>query len=314
MTFGALLATALGPAPTAVGATIQFVNVGNPGNAADTTGYGAVGYSYEISKYEITNAQYAEFLNLKDPAGNNTLGLYNQGLTFPFSRIEYRPELANGLKYRVAEGANNLPVTWIDWYNAARFANWLNNGQGNADTESGAYTLLGGTHIPANATSITRNPGTRIALPSENEWYKAAYYDPSTGNYFLYPTSSNSAPISSPPTNALNAANYFGDVTPVGSYSGTTSPYGLFDMAGNVDEWNETLAPSSSFRGVRTGAALPGNANLLRSTSRGDYAASLGSHFIGFRVVSVPEPSTALLTLAALATIGVRRLLRHKSI
>ena len=43
--------------------SIDWVTVGDPGNTSDTTGFGSVGYSYQISKYEVTNAQYTEFLN-----------------------------------------------------------------------------------------------------------------------------------------------------------------------------------------------------------------------------------------------------------
>jgi sulfatase modifying factor 1 len=81
----------------------------------------------------------------------------------------------------------------VSFYDTLRFANWLNNGQGSGDTETGAYTLLGGTQTPSNGTTVTRNPGATIALPSDNEWYKAAYYDASSTDYFLHPTRSNAA-------------------------------------------------------------------------------------------------------------------------
>ena len=48
----------------------------------------------------------------------------------------------NGSKYSIISGLGNRPVNWVSWYDAIRFANWLNNGQGNGDTESGSYTLL----------------------------------------------------------------------------------------------------------------------------------------------------------------------------
>jgi hypothetical protein len=57
---------------------IDYITVGNVGNAADATGYGAVGYQYQIGKYEVTNAQYAEFLNAK--AKTNNYGLYNSNM------------------------------------------------------------------------------------------------------------------------------------------------------------------------------------------------------------------------------------------
>ena len=72
----------------------------------------------------------------------------------------------------------NKPINFVNFFDALRLANWVNNGQGSADTETGAYTLLGGTAVPSNATTVTRNSGATWFLPSENEWYKAAYYDP----------------------------------------------------------------------------------------------------------------------------------------
>src|SRR5688572_11998932 len=90
-----------------------------------------------------------------------------------------------------------------------RFVNWLNNGQGAADTESGAYTLLGGTDTPTNGSTVTRNASTAIALPSEDEWYKAAYYDPASESYFDYPMSSDATPACTASTAAPNAANCY---------------------------------------------------------------------------------------------------------
>lgn len=52
---------------------LEWVNVGDPGNQPDKTGYGTVAYEFQISKYEITSEQYAEFLNAlavkSDPHG-----------------------------------------------------------------------------------------------------------------------------------------------------------------------------------------------------------------------------------------------------
>lgn len=127
--------------------TIAWTPVGNPGNAADPVAgslYGAVGYSYEIDKYDVTNSQYVEFLNAKDPTGADPLQLYNSNMSGPFNRggINYTSGAANGSKYSVISGDGNHPVNWVTWYDAIRFANWVNNGQGNSSTETGAYTLL----------------------------------------------------------------------------------------------------------------------------------------------------------------------------
>ena len=208
---------------------IEFVAVGNPGNAPDTVvmgdgtaGYGSVPYSYQIDKYDVTNSQYADFLNTKDPSGTNTLGLWNSLMADPrLGGINFSAGNAAARKYTPTAGRENRPVNYETWYDAIRFANWLNNGQGSGDTESGAYTLVGNTPIPTNGDSVTRNAGAKVFLPSESEWYKAAYYDPATSSYFQYGTSSNSTPIASgpTPTGIANHANFVrggpGDLTDV---------------------------------------------------------------------------------------------------
>jgi formylglycine-generating enzyme required for sulfatase activity len=290
--------------------TIQWSPVGNAGNANDpTTGnlYGGVGYNYNIGTYDVTNSQYVEFLNAKDPTGADPLQLYNSSMSSPFNRggINYSAAAANGSKYSIISGDGSHPVNWVSWYDAIRFANWLNNGQGNASTETGAYTLLGGTPVPTNANTITRNAGATIFLPSESEWYKAAYYNPATHSYFQYPTSSNTIPTASVPTGVINSAN-FNDVvnnpTDVGAYTGTTSVYGAYDMGGNVDQWNEALVgPERVLRGGDFADPLSGG-TLSSSFRSGDLPASEDGQ-AGFRLSMVPEPSS--IVLAALGLVGL---------
>ena len=283
--------------------TMAWSTVGNAGNANDGTGFGAVGYAYNIGTKDVTNSQYAEFLNTKDPTGANTLGLWNGNMAATFGGINFNPGNANGNKYTLISGAQNHPVNFETWYDTIRFANWLNNGQGSGDTESGAYTLLGGTPTPSNGLSIARNAGATIFLPSENEWYKAAYNIPGGSTYNLYPTSSSLTPNASGPTATPNSANYnnaVNNLTDVGAYSGTTSPYGAFDMGGNVYQWNEALIGSS--RGLRGGSFNNSSIGLL-SSSRNGLVPSNGGFSIGFRVAMVPEPSS--LMLAAFGFIGL---------
>lgn len=302
--------------------TIAWSPVGNSGNAADTTvmndgttGYGAVHYAYNIGTYDVTASQYVEFLNAKDSSGANTLGLYNTNMSQPaIAGISFNASNANGTKYGVISERGNHPANYITWYNAIRFANWLNNGQGNGDTETGAYTLLGGTPTPSNGNSITRNAGATIFLPNENEWHKAAYYNPGTSSYFKYPTSSDTTPTPSSPTTTPNSANYSNlpdRLTDVGAYSGTTSPYGAFDLGGNVWQWNENLF-NGPFRGMRGGGFSSPSVNLL-SSNRGNSFLPSGesSTDIGFRLASVSEPSS--MALAAMAGLfGLTTAARRK--
>jgi formylglycine-generating enzyme len=205
-----------------VAVTIATVPVGSPGNAPDlATGslYGAVPYNYRIGTYDVTNAQYAEFLNANDPTGADPLLLIpslvdNLG---PAGGINYNSGAASGSKYSVISGEGNHPVNYVNWYDAIRFANWLNNGQPvytteptatNNATENGSYRLQRYLPTQYDDISITRNPGATVFLPSENEWYKAAYYNLATSSYFRYPTSSNTAPTAEAPPGGNNSANY----------------------------------------------------------------------------------------------------------
>ncbi len=295
--------------------TFQWATVGAPGNTADaevmndgTSGYGSVGHVYRISKYEVTHTQYAEFLNAVDPTGTNSLGLYNGNIGV--SGISLTSGNTDGSKYVVRAGNETQPVGAVTFYNTLRFANWLHNGQGNGDTETGAYTLLGGTPVPSSANSITRNTTANVFLPSEDEWYKAAYYNPATNSYFDYATSSNTVPTAVAPPGGSNSASYSGagGRTSVGAYTNSVSPFGTFDQTGNVWEWNETLI-SGTLRGIR-GGSFPNGADILPASFRliGGTPPTTQGVAIGFRVAStVPEPtSLAILALGSLALIRRR--------
>ncbi len=300
--------------------TIDWVTVGDPGNAADpATGskYGDVGYAYRFGKYVITNTQYAEFLNSNDPAGANALGLYDQRManSKTVGGIGRNFTDPDGPKYFVINGFADRPVTYVNFFDAIRFANWLNNGQAPGSTEIGAYTLLGGTPIPSNATSIVRNPEARVFLPSEDEWYKAAYYHPTTGTYYRYPTSSNDAPIASLPSPLPNHANLAGSAgtggpgttTPVTAYAGTMSPYGALDMSGNVQQWNESANSDATGRYVRGGSYIA-NAFMANAASRLSREASYDDNSIGFRVAAViPEPGTGVMAGIGCCLLGLLR-------
>lgn len=113
--------------------TIDWVTVGDTGNAADTTGYGALANAYQIGKYEVTNAQYGAFLNAKGASNSN--GIYNSNMA------SYGITQSGGsgsFTYNVSATLANRPVVYVSWYDAARFANWLVNGQGNGSMETGA--------------------------------------------------------------------------------------------------------------------------------------------------------------------------------
>lgn len=312
----ALLATCFGLSASVIcraAITIETVPIDNPGNSSDpATGYGGVPYSYRIGKFDVTNAQYAEFLNSKDPTGANYLKLWSNGMAIPGrGGIDLDAGNTDGSKYVLIPGAQDHPVNYVTWYGAIRFANWLNNGQGNGDTETGAYTLLHDRSpipipIPSNGLIITRNAGAKEFLPSENEWYKAAYFNPLSSSYFQYPMSSDTTPISSTPTSLPNHVNYnnaVGGPSDVGAYAGTSSPYGAFDMGGSVFQWNEALV-GDSYRSLR-GGSFDYDSSYLLSSFRGNGEPDFGNFNsnYGFRVATIPEPITAMLAIVACGMI-----------
>ncbi len=154
----------------------------------------------------MTNGQYVQFLNAVDPSGSNTLGLFNSNMgTNENGGITSEPLGAAGSKYALkSSGRAAQPVIFVSFYDSIRFANWLNNGQGSGSTETGAYTLLGGTPTPSNGSSITRNASASVFLPSQNEWYKAAYYKGGGTNagFWDYATQSDTLPTSDQPPGA----------------------------------------------------------------------------------------------------------------
>ena len=383
---------------------LEFVTVGNPGNLdapADASGarYGGVDYTYRIAKYEVTYGQYLEFLNAK--AKSDPTGLYDPSMT--------SDKIANGIARSGSNGSYSysllsdasadLPVTFVNFTDAARYTNWINNGKGNSSTEEGAYTittaplkgavrkdgvitymakgkldLQAGDQIAVTglkgigfagrsvikdvkfkdgftvfssandypdavatgrgkvvAVAASRSEDARVWIPSEDEWAKAAYYNPNlndgTGGYYTWATQSNDYPgnsIGALP-NQANIPNYvdirfantplnpfispaFGPnlLTAVGAFTSSPSYYGTFDQDGNVTEWTETIYDKS---------ALFGNWNRSVNATRSKhgamyYSGTPGSsrrddglmpndigYGTGFRLAAAPiSASTALIS------------------
>ncbi|MCC6422500.1 MAG: SUMF1/EgtB/PvdO family nonheme iron enzyme [Phycisphaerales bacterium] len=307
---GAAVPVALFMSSASAAVTFNWAAVGDSGNAADTTGFGSVAHDYSISKTEVTNGQYTEFLNAV--ASTDTYGLYDSRMNSDGSGGITQSGSSGSYTYAVKSGRGNMPVNFVSWKDAARFVNWLSNGQGSGGTETGTYNMSDST--------ITRAGNASYVLPTEDEWYKAAYYDQTlnsgAGGYYDYATRNDTAPSYGYPPGGSNSANYkSGDgwkypgdtTTDVGAYTGSTSYYGTFDQSGNVWEWNETEVTAGK-RGMRGGQWASGssdlNANTRNSNSLNDSYSSAG-----FRVAAVPEPTSGvvLLTLGGLALLRRRR-------
>ena len=306
--------------------TIPTVTVGDAGNPNDTTGYGGVSYIYNIAVSEVNLIQYTAFLNAV--AATDPYSLYNADMGTDSNSAGITRDGSSGSYTYAVKGSGARPVTYVSWFDAARFANWVANGQPtgaqqNSTTENGAYSLLGaisGVEFTKNA--INPNTGTMTTwwIPNENEWYKAAYYDPSVSgpsdDYWLYPTQSDSAPGNTIGTGANQAnfkdtdysvtqsADYNSSqnyLTDGGAYSSSGSYYGTFDQGGNVWERTDTVTGSS---GVARGGSWTNDDYSLLSSTRSGSGSTDELNFLGFRVASateasiaVPEPSTAVLML-----------------
>lgn len=299
--------------------TMEFVKIGNPGNAADNTGTpapaGSVGYSYSIGKYEVSEDMISKY--------NADFGT------------------ANSLVITKDNRGADKAVTGVSWNEAARFVNWLNTSTGGF----AAYKFTSGG-VNSNITAWTTadvldydsaNPFRSIratyVLPSYNEWYKAAYYNPADSTYYDYANGSNTSPLAVASGTAANTAVYGqneGQGPADVKKAGGLSPYGVMGLGGNVFEWEESTFNVStgnyntnggSSRGIRGGDWSNG-ANFLSSTSRITntvYGPRLESEIVGFRVASlavpsggeVPEPGT--LAIFGVGTLGLMYFVRRKN-
>ena len=285
-------------------------------------------------KYEFTNQQYVEFLNAVDPNGTNPNEIYS-GLMSSDVRggISFTSGTTAGAKYASRTDMASKPVNYVSWFDAARVSNWLMNGAtSSSSTETGAYTLNNAT----SGTAPAVNPGATFYIPTEDQWYKAAYYEggSTSADYWDYATQSDNAPtaVTADSTgigsagSAGNFANYDtaadwngqdGNVTTVGT-NGGPSAYGAFDMSGNLYEWNDLTGAAGSDRGLR-GGGWNFDAFDLSSSGRYPYDPSNEGNDIGFRLASpvsgpsgVPEIDAAGARLAMVLIVGGLALLEQR--
>lgn len=262
------------------GIDIDFVTIGNAGNLGDTraeanpNGCGAVGYDYRVGKYEITNDQWNAFTNAAHaPTGNDGGYGYNSYWADP-----------------------QQPTNFVSWYEAAQFCNYLTSG----DKSEGAYLFSGNNANPGSFLGIDRTVaqatyGTIYVIPTEDEWYKAAYFKSDGSGYSTYANGQDTIP-------SADGWNYYGGYVPPWNVgAGTQEQNSTFDMMGNVCEWNETLI-SGLYRGIRGWSYDSGGADpsgyYLSSSGRNDVLRNpiFENDSVGFRVASiVPEPATVIL-------------------
>jgi len=292
--------------------SIDMVTVGHAGNANDTvgSGYGAVAYDYQIGKYDVTIDQYTAFLNAV--AATDTYSLYNSNMGTDGNSMGISQSGSTGSYTYSVIGSANRPITYVSWFDSARFANWMANGQPtgaqtSTTTENGAYNVngvIGGNAVAKNATNPNTGAAPTFYVPTANEWYKAAYYSPTlnsgAGGYYAYATQSNTAP-GNVVGSAANQANYYNGVysvtqssvydssqnylTDVGAFSGSGSFYGTCDQSGNVYQWNDLDGAPGSSRGLR-GGNWNGGAFDVSSSNGYSIAPSSENSGGGFRLAS----------------------------
>ena len=270
---------------------MTFVEIGNPGNVDDTTGdpnpAGSVEYAYQLGKYEVSEDMIDKF---------------NASQSLTISHNE--------------RGANK-PATSVSWNEAARFVNWLNTSQGHQAAYN--FTSNGVNDDIAlwsseeawqlGGENLFRHKDAYYFLPSMDEWYKAAYYNPSTGEYGDYPSLDGNEPSAVSSGTADNTAVYdqsYGQGPADITSAGGLSAYGIMGLGGNVFEWEETTADLlndsvSSSRGAR-GGFWGVSSSDLSSSYRSSSIRTTGGIGVGFRVASlsdsanvVPEPGSVLV-------------------
>jgi formylglycine-generating enzyme required for sulfatase activity len=284
--------------------TLDFTTIGNPGNAADTTGYGSVGYEYRIGTHEI-------------------------------SQYQIDRATASGLANVVAGAfSGDRPAGNMSWYESAAFVNWLNTSKSFApaynltwsgSTWSMALWTEGTAGSGYDTNNLYRNSLAKYFLPSENEFYKAAFGKSDGNGYYLYPTASSNAPT--PVTSGTNPGTAVYNQTwgqgPASIYqAGGRSSYGTMGQGGNMQEWQESAEDGTNNnvgdqRLVRGGYWYGISSDPIDSSnkSRSSFPPSTDNYSnLGFRVASVsgivpeppliPEPSTyALFGLGVLAMV-----------
>lgn len=278
---------------------IDFASVGNAGNGNDvgagggiySSSYGGVPYDYRLSKYEI-------------------------------SQTAINAATANGLVgMPVGTWVVDQPAASINWFQAAGFVNWMNTSTGHEQAYQLNPTLTAITMWSSadawqdGGENLYRNKDAYYFMPSEDEWYKAAYHknDGVTANYWDFPTKSNNAPVAVGSGTVAGSAVYHvvaaepADV----SNAGGLSAYETMGQGGNVWEWMESAYDgvnnsSNEYRSFR-GGCNNNQETYLRSSARNYDSPIVSDRSIGVRVASVPEPSTLLLTICTSLLIISRR-------
>ncbi len=285
---------------------IPFVTVGNPGNDAHASHLsvprdsGSVANVYRIGTYEVSE-------DMIHKANSATHGL------------------PNPLNITLDSRGPDKPATSVSWFEAARFVNWLNTSLGFSPAYKFVHSsqapffeefaLWDSTDIGFDPNNKYRNTLAHYFLPSIDEWYKAAYFDASSGAYFPYPNGKHT-----PPTNVTSGTNFdtaVYDLSTIAEPSdiimaGGPSIYGTVGQGGNVYEWQETELNGVNDDPLARRRSRGGNWNsphiALTTTIANTQLPFVEHPTIGFRVASVPEPRLVPYLMLVLLGTCIRQL------
>lgn len=272
---------------------MDFVPIGSPGNLADTTGdpnpAGAVGYDFQMGTYEVSR----DMITKANAAGSLGITLFDMS----------------------SVGGNGVdkPANGVSWNEAARFVNWLNTSTGGfaaykfttSDVNDNIALWTAADTLDFDSSNPFRSKRTNYVLPTINEWYKAAYFNPLTSTYFDFPNGLNTPPTAVAGGTTADTAVHEQPVSQgpaTINNAGGLSPFGVMGLGGNVFEWNETESDlvndnSSSARVLRGGAWFNTD-GTLSSSFRLFLDPANENPIVGFRVASlsssavVPEPGS----------------------
>jgi hypothetical protein len=287
---------------------MAFTPIGNPGNPAKSgptgtpgNGLGAVDHVFRMGVNEVS-----------------------RGMIIAYNETGDGPEISMASLESLGGNGPNRPATGVSWNEAARFVNWLNTSSGHSPaynfTTAGSNDNISRWAVGESGfdpSNPFRNTNAFYYLPTTDEWYKAAYYDPDAPGGGTYRGFTTGDADPTPVAGGTDAGSMvyrqsFGTGPADITNAGGLSAYGTMAQNGNVTEWTESGTINSSGEidsREFLGGAWSTNLSVMGSQPRLATAPSNDFFSRGFRVASVPEPSTFFLfSIAALAgTLSRRR-------
>ncbi|MCC7389530.1 MAG: SUMF1/EgtB/PvdO family nonheme iron enzyme [Phycisphaerales bacterium] len=310
--------------------SIVWHAVGDPGNAPWTDddypnhqfyGRGTVDYRYRVAETELTTSQWVEFVRAYGPHADNPFDWRFLGSLITGSWQDGEPH------YEVIPGYENHAAE-MTWRMAARFCNWMHNGQVNE-----AWAFKDGAYDTSTFTENDNPPpffndqdahraDARYWIPTLDEWWKAVYYDPDKdgageGGWWEQPNGTDTVLIADFPENGgetnagLSAGT--GEWDPritVGMYPDVRTPWGLLDASGGLREWTEEWTQNHSGRFVEGSSRDDWfDYEYLDWVGGWDYRLPENDYeYTGLRVATVvPAPPLGPGTVVAFACVAVSR-------